>query len=76
MRLLIIHFFQKEVTQNGEYLNVIQTSNVIETPLLEPNCIRWQAWAKKHAQSSRFKWGILLKCQFPFSAVPLAFARC
>ena len=40
MRLLIIHFFQKEVTQNGEYLNVIQTSNVIETPLLEPNCIR------------------------------------
>lgn len=47
MKLLIIHFFQTEVTQNGEHLNVTQTSNVAEIPLLGPKCTRGQTRAEK-----------------------------
>lgn len=33
MKLLITHFLQKEVTQNVEYLNITQTSNVTKNIL-------------------------------------------
>lgn len=56
MKLLITHFLQREVTQNVEYLNIIQTSNVIETSLLEPNCIRRPTWAKTRTQFSSFEY--------------------
>lgn len=56
MKLLITHFLQKEVTQNVEYLNITQTSNVTETSLLEPNCIRRPTWAKKRPQFSSFEY--------------------